>query len=195
MIHVALMHLPAAAAVRLRRPADRPPAEAGRLEAGRRRDRRQPPGRERPSPCRRAAAVRADSRPRGVLVSPATATAPARAPRHAPTRPRTSPSVRRAPARPDLYVVPPTTPPTRRTASRGRLGIIAVGLVFVVLRHRRPADGARPGPDAPRRPPAADLRQAGRVPAAPAGGGRPRLARPTSSRRPRPWAWSPPRTA
>ena len=60
-----------------------------------------------------------------------TATAPARAPRPAPSRPRTAPSVRRAPARrPDLYVVPTTT---RKPASRGRLGIIAVGLVFVVL--------------------------------------------------------------
>ena len=61
----------------------------------------------------------------------ATATAPTRAARPAPSRPRTEPSrTRRAPARPDLYVVEPI--PTRSPASKGRLGMIAIGLLFVV---------------------------------------------------------------
>ena len=72
-------------------------------------------------------------------MSPATATAPARAPLSkpsrppgsSPARPRTAPAHRPAPARPDLYVVKPTAPP-KRSANKGRLGIISVGLLFVV---------------------------------------------------------------
>ena len=63
--------------------------------------------------------------------------APARAPRRAPARPA---SPREAPRRPDLYVVKPpaTTKPapsrtTRSAPSRSLIGIIAVGLLFLVL--------------------------------------------------------------